>query len=1822
MTIKGEDFGPKSPPFHIQIKNVLGDYIEGPQIIRECIQNADDALASEVSIVLDHRTHPSENLLTSDLATFQGPSVLVYNNSKFSTRDFLSFTQPFNSKKQEDFSKIGKYGLGFLSGEVLAFDLLQISKYSAVYHWTDLPTFISGNYLVFQDPHNKYLPEGKTGVRYDFVETDIISIHKNHLEPFDVSIFEEPIDFTKPFEGTMFRLPLRTAENAQNSSIKKTNVSPSDISMSLENFSHNNLESLMFLKYVERISVYELCVGESKPTLISRVSLKNAKELRSDRRNFATQSSERMKQSHNISREKDLSLCYSATFEIMQQKTGVSETSWMIHSRLKSIFNVRERFLKEKIDIQQEKLIPSVSVAFCLDNPVDQTRVGRLFCFLPVVSPPNTNLPVHINGCFALTSSRRNLQVKDNTQQGGDWNKYLFEEVVPKAYLELMLALKSSHGEKIIYVFPIGILREHWIELFSKMIKMIKDKPNYYNIFRTLSGKFVGPECAIFEDTNRCKTVTKLVDQLVINSVVCLPTKFYTQIVSNFQENVYNSKKLCAWLRKSQHLADAALKKLNEKEIDEILHYITKNKDLGDLEDIPGLIPLIHSERLGYIMKNKKIGLSDICFIVNSEEKELFDVLKIPYIRKIAIPKSFLKISSFSKILNTNVIKPSLDDIHKIIFQHYPDIKTPEGGERLSVDFLKSFWALIRSLDKDSFQKFQILFEGFFIIPINSNERFAAIDFSKPVMINKPLNKTLTDCLERKLNCRFLREMEDISIPTEKMKTQFVNMTCMSVLNDLSERYDAYFEITDQETELLHNFFYEQGVNYDIKKSTCLEKFQKIFKRLPIHLPLFTSSVVVKKKISIPQSAFFILQKNFEVFRKVFDETFKFFTGAENSTSIAILRDVLNLEVILDVEYYRNHVFPKINSTKYLSRELQFEKDIEELIKHILKSGNNHLLNKDLRNLNFVFADSVIVKRKRPSDFFDPSCNANLKSALNQQNEFPSKIFLDDSIIKEFLIRLGLKQKLNSSEFQYWCEYFVSEWKKTKRPELFSNLFGLFRYANEFTSEFESFLKSGVFIVACSQIHTHNCFDKNYECCSIEKAENSRHEDDQALVEGILPIFRGEVSNGMKKILGWSDTLSLDILLKRIKELDPMKKETNYICRKIYAQLEIILKSNDTQAGVLASEPWILVQFLEKDQGKFLHSQSVFRSISRETMDLFPFLVNLPSTHILFEFPFLMEITSVQFDITAENLYDLLLSISTETQISENNLRIAVNAVKILANFPVNNSHEKYNFLVPTKSGKLININNAVYADERILKDVSEETVVHPSISLLDARRLRIRVIENTIEDLDNTEDDDEVPDIGFSEDTFVEGVNISTEGEMYGESLVNCLRNRILDYTKNTIFFELIQNADDAKASKFEILLDTRVHEKKETLFSPMMFDWNQGPCIWIYNNAKFSNDDWKNILNIGSGSKSASFDKIGKFGYGFTSIFHLTDVPSIISGSRFLQIDPHAKYLPVRNRTFIRCNFLKRKLASIYPDEFKPYVGIFGFHPEKYFDGTLIRVPLRHSEWLAKESKIKDQITDLSHMNSLLNKLREDSLECFTFLHHVEEIKFSKIDRRMIFEHSWTSEIIELNEKIRDMRKRNGNGMEDQCLSTPDFEWKNFFYMKTVMKSGLTFSIIDSLDWAVLMVNGSNQIVSKSFGIEEMKLLEKMKLLPLGGVAINNKLIKTDHFGNLYTFLPLPIKTGLPYFIHGNFALTTNRQGLCIHPKEFCENKFLSSLIEKKAGNGSHDGFIVGSTLEVNWNLFLFEKIISPLVSELVEIVIRDSIDEKDQKPYLSFK
>src|SRR5437764_148208 len=103
---EGEEFNP-SEPYTLRLRRILEEYPDGSQVLREILQNSDDAKSTEQIFILDHNTYPSKKLFDPKLDRHQGPALLAKNDNNFDDRDFKSLRSLADSEKQNQYDKIG-----------------------------------------------------------------------------------------------------------------------------------------------------------------------------------------------------------------------------------------------------------------------------------------------------------------------------------------------------------------------------------------------------------------------------------------------------------------------------------------------------------------------------------------------------------------------------------------------------------------------------------------------------------------------------------------------------------------------------------------------------------------------------------------------------------------------------------------------------------------------------------------------------------------------------------------------------------------------------------------------------------------------------------------------------------------------------------------------------------------------------------------------------------------------------------------------------------------------------------------------------------------------------------------------------------------------------------------------------------------------------------------------------------------------------------------------------------------------------------------------------------------------------------------------------------------------------------------------------------------------------------------------------------------------------------------------------------------------------------------------------------------------------------
>ena len=416
LKLKYTKAGQKEPVTR-RIKRIVEDYATGSDIFKELLQNADDAQATEVKFLIDWREHPKLSLFTDELASWQGPALIAYNNATFSDQDFEHICELAGETKMKDPLKTGRFGVGFC----------------ATYGLTDVPSFISRRFFTMFDPHTTYLGDrvsaGEPGMRVDLVENkEDLAVYEDQFKPFNGLFGCNVFDlFEDGFKGTIFRFPFRTYDTANKSNICQDVIDEDCVKKLIEALKNQASYLLLFLKHVQKVSVFVLNKGE-----VNVSSMEQKVEIF---RNCSC--------SQGCNRLSLLDPCLHMLTNICHCTIGCKmqegkEPYKNFHSVLCSVV------CPSKKQENERGLIPFAEVAI----PVRKDKKGMLspvsvegytFCFLPL--PKKTGLPFHINGFFEIGRDRSDLKTTDDGRFGKDWNDFLCSEPLTHAFITALSGL-------------------------------------------------------------------------------------------------------------------------------------------------------------------------------------------------------------------------------------------------------------------------------------------------------------------------------------------------------------------------------------------------------------------------------------------------------------------------------------------------------------------------------------------------------------------------------------------------------------------------------------------------------------------------------------------------------------------------------------------------------------------------------------------------------------------------------------------------------------------------------------------------------------------------------------------------------------------------------------------------------------------------------------------------------------------------------------------------------------------------------------------------------------------------------------------------------------------------------------------------------------------------------------------------------------------------------------------------------------------------------------------------------------------------------------
>ncbi|KAH3801220.1 hypothetical protein DPMN_154867 [Dreissena polymorpha] len=428
-----------------RLNGILKDYPCDKSIMKELIQNADDAGAHEIHFIKYFESKNVGRTLEHD--SVLKPALCVYNDTCFKKDDFVGIQELGIGGKGNKSFKIGRFGIGF----------------NAVYHITDIPSFLTkgpglkgrGQVCLF-DPllkHIRDLTGGEPGVRYNVDDL---------IEEFPDTVVGFP--YMTNTCGTMFRLPLRQEE----SKISKNCLKPLDVELMLQHFIKTMPECLHFAKNIRTIKVMTYSKGKYKCEYEVKSEITQEDEQR--RNSFF----ESVKEHATSLESNQINVEYTMRINVNKKKQS---TIWLIANQFGSCFPLEQN--DEMTAMTERGLLPigGVSIKLC-ENPWQviaalskdgakcrswQPVNGCAYCFLPL--PISTGLPFHVNGHFQLDRGRRNLW---NQGYGKKWNEFILSIVVSGALKNALTFLQKYLLNDYLHMDELQeeILRRKYLQMY------------------------------------------------------------------------------------------------------------------------------------------------------------------------------------------------------------------------------------------------------------------------------------------------------------------------------------------------------------------------------------------------------------------------------------------------------------------------------------------------------------------------------------------------------------------------------------------------------------------------------------------------------------------------------------------------------------------------------------------------------------------------------------------------------------------------------------------------------------------------------------------------------------------------------------------------------------------------------------------------------------------------------------------------------------------------------------------------------------------------------------------------------------------------------------------------------------------------------------------------------------------------------------------------------------------------------------------------------------------------------------------------------------
>ena len=1604
----------------------------------------------------------------------------------------------------------------------------------------DVPSIVSSNKLVYLDPQEK-IWAGQSGRLFKLSEV----LYTDNVSPFH-GIADFNSGNTTYYPKTLFRFPLRTA--ASNLS---ENVYTLEKLLELTNALKTEAKLLLiFLRSVISIEVYEInCNGVQTLLFQTKVTDNYLPDLTQKRSSLMLKVRASHKQcQYNCSAVHT----FIARFDVSineRSTTGIT-THWLVANQVGStIPKVLEASVKQKV-------FPWVGTALELESPGD----GRIFCFLPMPIEASSNFPIHINGTFSLNDDRRSLKwsgVERRNDPMANWNHLLVNEVVPSCYVSLLLEAKKVMDADIFYkAWPIvrDLRSTHWEGLLQPLFSKLLKSDVVWSEAIMQPGEWVLPTVAVYisQSINRLEAVVE--KTLTHCGVKLANVPHYIRDTFSFANIEVNnvSPKL---VRDSMRGSISSYRNVDSLGKLELLRYCLSDANYGDVVELE-LLPLANGIFLFFqSLQFLYSGASHIYLCTSDCPRSLLPNLDhklVDLSRDADLHKSLTNVANTSqsqlRVLGSSQVASLIDEAMPVQWRNLNIVNFP-CNEQFPTEWFKIFWEWVSNKNLE-------LFSNKLIVPVQKTGLSAANQFSvirlasSQAVLYIPHYLTIVPEMTSLLNkygvmCCLQNLFPYLSHPG--LTSYIVNYSADNILGVICKHLQyGTVELTPREAECLRGVLIKAR-NPDL---TALRNI-KVF---------MTSKNTQSNCISVADVCRHSILKQGVVqpanLTKLISALPSSIVVFANSNSMQLeLLGKLGILAQLPANFVKDFIFPHIQnraiSDSYVDSIMCRVLDAY----HVLCYSNSSIT-EAIKNLRFV--KDGLGQRKCPHELFNPN-NQAMSLIFNGESIFPEAPYSNSSYI-QVLQSCGLRNSVSAQEILD-CIYsisvntapspqLVSEVKITRAKAIIeciqthnikSKVAGSYLINRSICPSYLPFDTALLLLTQNrSWLPVQAFAPSSYPSCLPWKG--SKWASHVVSLNGTMglscsscetfPLLYGSqayftepfIDDVVFKWLGSHEPTGC--LLPHFHEIISHKNDIHadsllkLVCL-VYSTMQQLLGENETSDinALRNMKEWIYIRklniFVDVEVVAGQENSTFHRSIE-------PYLHILPDT--LSQYSTQFTYFGMNKSISPDQIISVLQTM--KFQISHQYYPLSCDlmwdALLAILNWLTGNGTQYVSFdsvLVPSESVSewpdMRESKELVYTDNDLKEftmssssiDEPTLTFVHSHISPSMAKYLKVTPLS---EELD------------VAEETF-------TDAGQY-EPLTVRLKNILKDYKDGvTIVKELIQNADDAEATEINICFDSRSNNiEKRSLFFPGMHE-SHGPALVVHNNSTFSNEDFDNIQKLAAATKQEKHLKIGKFGIGFCSVYHITDVPSFISRNRMYIFDPTLEHLEKEVKNLSQPGKMVKYLSKVIQRscQLSPYEGLFDFSSSTEFQGTMFRLPFRSAP-----SELSSTCYTRAHVKELWGGIRQCGDKLLLFLQHVKKISIQEIEDGQ----SHPTILYELSKCT---------AAALPCLDQAYFTSMVSVQTKCSMATSCT-------NWLVANANISSCCITPRHGSILSPNKNKSAVASVACLLSSNKeqsdkyTLDCDVNGEIFCYLPLSLTTGLPVHVSCNFAVISSRRGI----------------------------------------------------------------------------